>query len=108
VVDDLWRLGKPRGQGGPWKNTRVKAGEPSDPYLMTGYDRKRVTLGSDKTAMISLEVDVDGTGLWIPYRSFELKPGAEVDHLFPEGFSAYWVRAVSNADCVATVAFEYD
>ena len=44
MVDDLWRLGKPRGIGGPWKNTEVKAGEPSDPYVMTAYDRKQVNL----------------------------------------------------------------
>ncbi len=31
VVDDLWKLGKPRGRGGPWHNTKVQPGEPSDP-----------------------------------------------------------------------------
>ncbi len=108
VVDDLWKLGKPRGRGGPWKNSKVKAGEVSDPYLMTGYDRKRVTLVADKVAKVVLEVDVDGTGLWIPYRSFDLKPGAEGEHTFPKGFSAYWVRAVSDVDCAASVVFEYD
>ncbi|MDQ3814687.1 MAG: hypothetical protein M3347_12145, partial [Armatimonadota bacterium] len=44
VVDDLWKLGKAVGRGGPWKDTAVKGGEPSDPYLMTGYDAKRLTL----------------------------------------------------------------
>jgi hypothetical protein len=27
VIDDLWRLGKPTGTGGPWHQTRVEAGE---------------------------------------------------------------------------------
>jgi hypothetical protein len=107
VVDDLWKLGKPRGHGGPWKNTQVRAGEPSDPYLMTAYDRKRARIGSDKTARIALEVDVDGTGLWIPYRDFSLKPGETMDHEFPEGFSAYWIRATSDADAVVTLEFNY-
>jgi hypothetical protein len=44
AIDDVWKLGKPRGDGGPWKNSPVKAGQPSDPYLMTGYDRKSVKL----------------------------------------------------------------
>ena len=107
VVDDLWKLGKPRGKGGPWKNTRVKAGEPSDPYLMTAYDRKTVRLDSSENATIALEVDVDGTGLWIPYREFEMKAAAPKDHAFPEGFSAYWVRAVSDTDTTASVVLDY-
>lgn len=107
VVDDLWKLGKPRGKGGPWNNTKVKAGEPSDPYLMTAYDRKQVSLSADSEATIVLEVDVDGTGLWIRYREFKLNAGASIDHTFTEGFSAYWVRAVSDADTTASVVFEY-
>ena len=46
VVDDLWKLGKPRGVGGPWKDTKVNAGETSDPYLMTAFDKKSVQLSS--------------------------------------------------------------
>ena len=107
VVDDLWQLGKPRGQGGPWKNTKVNAGEPSDPYLMTAYDQKSVTLESDRNSTITLEVDVDGTGLWIPYREFAIKAGEATEHDFPEGFSAYWIRAVSDSDATAGAIFEY-
>src|SRR5690606_10411625 len=36
VLDDLWKMGKARGEGGPWYQTKVKANEASDPYLMTG------------------------------------------------------------------------
>ena len=108
VVDDLWQLGKPRGRGGPWNNTTVKAGEPSDPYLMTAYDRKQVKLTTDTDSTVTLEVDIDGTGLWIPYRSFRLAAGATMEHTFPEGFSAYWVRALSDRNCRATVLFEYN
>ena len=44
VADDLWGLGKPVGVGGPWKETAVKAGVPSDAYLMNGFDRKALVL----------------------------------------------------------------
>lgn len=107
VVDDLWKLGKPRGAGGPWKDTSVKAGEPSDPYLMTAYDRKSVTLHSTKAATIRLEVDIDGTGLWIPYKEFELAAGETIEHDFHESFGAYWIRAVSDTDTTATVILRY-
>jgi hypothetical protein len=108
VVDDLWKLGKPRGFGGPWDQTAVTSATPSDPYLMTAYDNKRVELTSSKAATITLEVDVDGTGLWVPYKSFRLDTATPVHHIFPAGFSAYWVRAVSDTDTVATILFTYD
>ena len=107
VIDELWKLGKPRGQGGPWKNTQVEAGVPSDPYLMTGYDQKSVELNSDKDATIKLEVDIDGTGLWVEYKSFELKAGQALNHTFPEGFSAYWLRATSTQNAKVTSWFIY-
>ena len=108
VIDDLWKLGKPRGVGGPWKESKVKAGVPSDPYLMTAYDKKQVELSVRDAATVRLEVDVDGTGLWVPYKSFQLAAGGTESHTFPIGFSAYWVRAVSDADSVATVTFLYE
>ncbi|EDM25449.1 hypothetical protein LNTAR_25310 [Lentisphaera araneosa HTCC2155] len=107
VIDELWKLGKPRGFGGPWKETQVKAGVPSDPYLMTGYDKKSVELSSDKETTIKLEVDIDGTGLWVEYKKFELKAGQALNHTFPEGFSAYWVRATSTQNAKVTSWFIY-
>ena len=41
-IDDLWSFGKPKGIGGPWYETPVKAGQASDPYLMNGFDQKTV------------------------------------------------------------------
>ncbi len=108
VIDDLWQLGKPRGEGGPWRQSAVQAGVPSDPYLMTGYDRKRVSLSADTKTEITLEVDIDGTGLWVPYRSFTVPAGEMVGHMFPAGFSAYWVRGVSSQDATVSVIFTYD
>ena len=108
VVDDLWKLGKPRGVGGPWKNTAVKRDQPSDPYLMTAYDEKRLVLLSSADAAIRIEVDVDGTDMWIPYQTFSLHANEAHEHEFPVGFSAYWVRAVSDSDTTATVTFTYE
>ena len=110
VADDLWRLGKPRGEGGPWLETPVKANEPSDPYLMTGFDRKRMTLRHRNPASlgIRIEVDITGTGLWQPYGTFTVPSGKPVEHQFPAVFAAYWVRAVAMQDATATVQFRYD
>jgi hypothetical protein len=110
ALDDLWKLGKPRGTGGPWHNSVVKAGEPSDPYLMTGYDRKRVQLAhvSGEPVRMRMEVDISGAGTWVVYQEFDLRPGHPTQYVLPEGFSAYWVRLVASADTTATAQFTYE
>jgi len=109
-VDDLWKLGPPRGEGGPWRQTPVKAGAASDPYLMTGYDRKRVELSHDQQADVRLAIEVDftGDGTWHVYRSIPVPPGRGAVHTFPPGFSAHWVRLKADRDCRATAWFVYE
>ncbi|QDS94030.1 hypothetical protein FF011L_28070 [Roseimaritima multifibrata] len=108
-VDDLWKFGKPVGSGGPWLNSKVKADAPSDPYLMTGYDQKSVTLShqSQTPVTITLEIDVEGRGLWVPYKEFTVHPNRTAEYTFPAAFSACWIRAVSDSDTSATAQFEY-
>lgn len=110
AVDDLWQLGKARGVGGPWKDTAVKQNVPSDPYLMTGYDHKRLTLShlSPKPVSFRVEVDISGIGQWVTYQTFKVKPGKLLEHRFPDAFGAYWVRVVADQDATATATFVYD
>jgi hypothetical protein len=108
AVDDLWKFGKVRGTGGPWQDSAVKAGVPSDPYLFTGYDRKRLTLSADKAVGITVEADVTGTGLWVTYQRFEVKPGEALSHTFPPSFGAYWLRVIADQDATATAQLVYD
>ena len=86
VIDELWKLGKPRGFGGPLENSQVKAGVPSDPYLMTAYDQKSVELISDKDSTITLEVDIDGTGLIEYTKAFQSKLDKVLHILSPKVF----------------------
>ena len=109
-VDELWGLGKPVGVGGPWKETSVAAGEPSDPYLMTGYDRKTLELShrSDRPVRIRVEIDLAGTGSWSRYDEFEVPPGRTVTHAFPDGFQAYWLRTSADSATTATAWLRYE
>ena len=84
VIDDLWSLGKPVGQGGPWKDTAVKAGEASDPYLIAFYDQKSLSLTADKDATIRIEVDPTGNGDWMEYRTEQVKAGTPSTQSVPE------------------------
>jgi hypothetical protein len=109
-IDDLWSLGKPVGVGGPWLKTAVKAGVASDPYLLTGYDQKTLTLAHDAQSPVALRVEVDfaGDGQWSTYDTFEVSPGKSLTHVFPSGYGAYWLRIVPAADCTATAQLVYE
>ncbi len=108
-IDDLWRLGKPVGLGGPWKDTTVRPGTASDPYLMTGYDRKTLELShnADKPVTFTVEIDFDHTG-WHTYKTFTVEPGETLRHPFADGFSAHWVRLATGQACSATAQFRYE
>ncbi len=110
AVDDLWSFGRPVGEGGPWKGTAVKAGVASEPYLMTGYERKTLRLSQAGTQPVSVKVEVDlsGNGTWVTYRSFTVTTAQPVEHVFPDGYQAYWVRVTASADTTATAWFVYE
>ena len=110
VIDDLWKLGKPIGEGGPWFETPVKAGEYSDPYLIGFYDKRSLTLrhNSDKPVTFTIEADPTGYGKdWMVYQSFSVAPGENVSFAFPDEFSARWVRFKTNVHTTATAWLEY-
>ena len=109
VIDDLWQLGKPVGKGGPWKDTEVKAGIPSDPYLIGLYDRKQLVLShqSDKDVTFSIEVDPTGNGDWMEYKLQQVKAGEKWAYEFPEEFQGRWIRFSTDADTKATAWLEY-
>lgn len=109
TIDDLWKFGKPIGKGGPWLNTKVNANEPSDPYLMTGYDKKKMTLSHNARTPVTFTVEVDLTayGDWTTFAHFTIPPGQTFTYDFPEGYAAHWIRLNTDVDCTASAQFEY-
>lgn len=107
AIDDLWQLGKPSGTGGPWRETAVKAGQTSDPYLFWGYDQRHLTLSADTLVAMRVEVDLTGEGHWVTYRTFSVAPGKSVTHVFPDAFQARWLRVTADKDCLATATLQY-
>jgi len=109
-IDDLWSMGKPAGWGGPWWEKPVKAGTVSDPFLMTGFDKKVVHLAHESNRQVSFTVEVDflGNGSWKKYASLSVPAKGYLHHEFPDGFSAHWVRVCVDQDCIATVYFMYN
>ncbi|MCB9883693.1 MAG: hypothetical protein H6834_18030 [Planctomycetes bacterium] len=108
AIDDVWALGKPRGVGGPWRDTQIVARQPSDPYLMTGYDHKRLTLRAADDVRIAVQVDLTGEGTWATYRTFDVSPDHPVEHAFDDAFGAYWIRFLANRNTRATAWLVYE
>lgn len=108
-VDDLWKLGKPRGQGGPWYESAVKAGEYSDPYLMLGYDKKQIRLSHDRNipVVFTMELEFDHSA-FVEYRQILVPAGRTAEIEFPEGLNAHWIRLKTDTDCSATAWLTYE
>jgi hypothetical protein len=110
AIDDLWKLGKPTGHGGPWKNTQVQAGEASDPYLFGFYDKKTLKLSHKASGDITftLEADPVGNGPWMAAKTFTVKAGETFIFNFPKDFAARWIRFKTDKACEATAWLEYN
>lgn len=109
AIDDLWKLGKPVGKGGPWFDSSVKRGVASDPYLIGFYDKKTLNLSHDATQTVSIRMEVDpgGDGNWMEYQSLSVKAGEKLSFEFPKEFQARWIRFISDHDCKATAFLTY-
>ena len=92
------------GFGGPWKRTRFQPSEPSDPFLMTGYDHKELELqhDADKAVTFALEADLCGDGQCTVVQRFVVPSGETVRHVFPRGWSVCWVLLRVDVACTAT------
>ncbi len=110
AVDDLWSFGKPRGEGGPWKDTAVASGVPSDPYLMTNYDRNTLTLSHEAKEPVTFTIEVDflGNGTWRESAKLNVKPGEKLRHEFSDGESAKWVRFTADHAARVTATLRYE
>lgn len=109
MIDDLWKLGKPVGVGGPWKEDVALAGEPSDPYLMLGYDDKRLEISHDHERAVTFRVEVNASlQNWQLFKELTVLSGEPLVYEFPKGLHAHWVRLVSDQDCTVTATFSYE
>tara|TARA_R110002051_G_scaffold14991_2_gene47524 strand:+ start:4453 stop:6942 length:2490 start_codon:yes stop_codon:yes gene_type:complete len=109
AIDDLWQLGKPVGKGGPWANSAIKAGTPSDPYLFAFYDDRSLELthDSDEDVTFTIQMEPIGHGPWMDWKEVTVPAGKKHVEQFPDGIEARWVRLVGNQNCKATAQFTY-
>ena len=110
TIDDLWKLGKPVGYGGPWMNSIVNAEVPSDPYLMNGYDKKtlEISLSGSGEVNVTIEVDPTGDDEWFEYDTVSVIPGTLWTRQLPSGLSGRWIRFRADRNCIATAILRYE
>lgn len=110
VIEDLWAFGKPAGRGYFWKETAVKAGEYSLPFLMAGFDKKTLMLTNHGTEAVSvtLETDITATGIWSAFNTLNVPAGETVMYEFPAAFNSYWFRAKTQSDARMTGELQFE
>lgn len=109
AIDDLWKLGKPVGEGGPWVNTPIKKHVHSDPYLFGFYDERslQLTHKGKSNVVFTVEIDPSGDHEWVTYKSFTIRPGDTLNYKFPKSVSGRWIRFSADKDVEATVWLDY-
>ncbi len=107
AVDDLVLSGAPAGEGGPWKDTAIKAGEVSDPFLMTNFGRKSVALSHDRSQ--GVRFTIRGPRSERLARACRGRGSGRGDRpaQLPGGFRCALVRLKADAAVTATAWFTY-
>jgi len=108
-IEDLKKWGPVKGYGGPWSNDLVYSGQPSDPFLINGFDTKILHLAHDNFAPVSfsIEIDKDGKGHWTKYTNIIVSSKGYDYYFFPEDMDAEWVRIVPDTECRVTAMFHF-
>jgi len=106
-VDDLFKMGSPKGTGSAWKASSVLANTPSLPFLIHGYQDKKLILSHnfDQTVTFTIEVDYMADGKFVKAFTVPVKPKETLSFQFPDGFQAHWARTMVDKNCVATATF---
>lgn len=106
-LDEIRGFGAPAGWGAVWRDDPVGAGEVSEPFLTTGFDRVSLHLmhGGGREVPFDIEVDVLGDGSWRVHRAVVVGEEGHAQVSLPRGFGAHWVRVRAGEACRATAHF---
>jgi hypothetical protein len=88
----------------------VKAKEPSDPYLIGFYDKRKLSLSHEAKQPLTFTIEVEpiGHGPWMQYKQVRVEPGKTVDYTFPDSFQSRWIRFSADKNTVATAWLTYE
>ncbi|MEM6257047.1 MAG: hypothetical protein AAGI37_01880 [Planctomycetota bacterium] len=92
----------------PWSNATVQAGQPSASVPLLAHETRYLTVASDKSAEVAIQIDVSGTGSWHTMGSLIASPDeTRRFNFFPE-FNPKQIRLVSDTDATMTAKLFYE
>ncbi len=93
----LDRFGPAIGRGAVWLDEAVKANEPSDPFMFTGYEQRMLHLAHDAGVPVTFTIEVDraGNGQWTTLRTFDVPASGYAWTMFAEQEKGTWARIKS-------------
>jgi hypothetical protein len=76
---------------------------------MTGFDKKTLHLKNDSDDKASVEIEIDflGDGTWSRLKQIDIPANGYIAEVFPDGYSAHWVRIRARSAFTATAMFIY-
>ncbi len=103
-ADSLPSWGPRAGFGGVWVDDPIKAGIPSEPFLIGGYTHRTIHLAhqADTAVTITLEIDARGDGHWGKWSTVNVPARGYTPVVLPATLTAEWLRFSADRDTVAT------
>lgn len=107
--EQLSEWGPASGYGAVWLKETVTADQPSEPYLMAGFDNRILHLKNhgNSVVTVTLEIDISGNNEWEPYQTLRLPAGVYQYHIFDTPLQAEWIRLKTDRSSQLTAAFHF-
>lgn len=101
------QLGAPLGRGGVWVQDSLQAGEISEPFLFSGFDRRGLQLTHDSGHPVTFRLETDrlGNGRWETLRECTVQPGALEWIEFGNRERGAWIRLQCQQEAKSVTAF---
>lgn len=105
----LDRFGPRTADGAVWLDERIRPGEPSEPYLFSGWDYRMAWLSNegDRETVFRFEADQQGNGNWTLLKKVPVLPGKTTGITFEKGEKGEWIRVSVDRETTASVMFNY-
>ena len=105
--EDLLVMGKPAGWGGVWNKENIKAGEPSEPFMCCGFNKRvlHISHNNDNDVLFTLEIDKNGKNIWEKYTTVGVPAHGYNYFIIPENLNACWIRLIADCDADAVTAY---
>lgn len=95
--------------GAIWLKDSVNAGQPSEPFLFSGWTHRTAWVKNHGTVTVTVlvETDITGTGKWTAGRKIMVQPGASFSVPFSSDENAEWIRVKSDRSSVLSFSLVY-